>query len=92
MEQSVFGKYGVGVSVRGSSEPAALCVCTGLANAVNATTVLSRCFPGFPGRARFWKLDNRDREITVDVDTLGFSREELDAVSKALDTIGRHYQ
>lgn len=87
----MIGTYCVGVIPKGSHDPVPLCVCTGLVNAVNATTVLSRCFPGNPGRARYWKAGKDTPEIP-DPASLGFAGEELAEIRKALDTIGRHYQ
>lgn len=76
----------VGIS-RNPREFYALFKCAGLANAVNATTVLSRCFPGNPGIARFWLADGDEQTYLPDDKKLELTRDELAEVLRATHTV-----
>ena len=80
------GTYMVGIS-RKPREFLALFRCRGLANAVNATTVLSRCFPGNPGIARFWLADGDEQTYLPDDKKLELSRDELAEVLRTTHTV-----
>ena len=84
------GKYMVGIS-RTRGEHVALARCTGMVNAVNAATVLSRCFPDTPETAKFWKAGPGEYTVTPDSIKPAFSLEELEAVREALRTIDKEY-
>lgn len=80
--------YMVGIS-RKPREFYALFKCAGLVNAVNATTVLSRCFPGNPDMARYRKplYDEEERTYLPGDKVLGLSKEEIDGVLSATDIL-----
>ena len=78
--------YLVGIS-RKPREFYALFKCVGLVNAVNATTVLSRCFPGNPGIARFWLADGDEQTYLPDDRKLELTRDELVEVLRAMYTV-----
>lgn len=67
----------VGIS-RNPREFLALFRCRGLANAVNSTTVLSRCFPENPGIAKYRRplFPEEERTFLPDDGALGLSMQE----------------
>lgn len=76
MSERKLGTYMVGIS-RNPREFLPLFKCTGLVKAVDATTVLSRCFPGNPGIAKYRKPLYPEEEITLlpDDKRFGFTKE-----------------
>lgn len=93
MADKKLNTYMVGIS-RNSREFLPLFKCTGLVNAVNATTLLSRCFPGKPGIAKYRKPLYPEEENTLPPDDkrFGFSPDELKEVRVATYTIAKDYQ
>ena len=93
MKERKLGTYMVGIS-RTPGQFYALFKCTGLVNAVNATTLLSRCFPGNPGIAKYRKPLYPEEEATYlpDDSKLGFTQDELKEVLAATYTIAKDYQ
>ena len=55
--------------------------------ASHATTVLSRCFPGNPGIARFWLAGGDERTYLPDDKKLELTRDELAEVLRATYTV-----
>ena len=86
METGTTETYMVGVSKRNGTSYA-LFKCNGLVNAVNATTVLSRCFPDHPGIARFWKALECEETYLPDDRCLGLTAAEMKEVQIATYTI-----
>lgn len=78
--------YMVGISKRHGTSYA-LFKCTGLVNAVHASTVLSRCFPGNPGIARFWLADGDEQTYLPDDRKLELTGDELSEVLRATYTV-----
>jgi hypothetical protein len=78
----------IGIS-RKPREFYALFKCAGLVNAVNATTVLSRCFPGNPEMARYRKplYDGDEHTYLPDDRKLELTRDELAEVLRAMYTV-----
>jgi hypothetical protein len=86
MGQDKSDTYMVGISKRHGAS-CALFKCNGLVNAVNATTVLSRCFPENPEIARFWLAGRDEQTYLPDDKKLGLTRDELAEVLRATYTV-----
>ena len=86
MGQDKLDTYMVGITKRHGASYA-LFKCKGLVNAVNANTVLSRCFPENPGIARFWLADGDEQTYLPDDMKLELTGDELSEVLRATYTV-----